>query len=115
MTDRIEEPPIACTLGAGDFKARLDWIAELNRAALRSHLRDDLRLELTYAAEARAQVREMIRREQECCAFLAFDVHNEPGLVRVTIVAPEAAETVFESFQSKAPTSAATTCCGASS
>ena len=111
------EAPVACTLGAGDFRARLDWIAELNKAALRQHLREDLRLELTYAAEARTQVLEMVRREQECCAFLTFQVRDEPGLVRVTIVAPEAAreaaETVFEPFQSTAP-SGASTCCGAS-
>jgi hypothetical protein len=109
MTVRQSDlPPIACTLTPGDFKARLTWIAEFNAAALRHHRRDDLRLELTYASEARDQVREMVRREQECCAFLTFDVREESDVVRVVITVPEIArhvvDTALEPFQSKAPT-----------
>lgn len=48
-----EAAPVACTLGAGDFKTRLAAIANLNSRALRGQRRDDLRLELTYAADAR--------------------------------------------------------------
>lgn len=77
-----------------------------NAAALRHHRRDDLRLELTYASEASDQVREMVRREQECCAFLAFDVREEPDAIRVVIAVPEVArevvDTVLEPFQSNA-------------
>jgi hypothetical protein len=120
MTDQLSEAaPIACALGASDFKARLAWIADLNNAALRDHRRDDLRLELTYAAEAREQVLQMIRGEQECCAFLTFDVRDEPGVVRVIIQAPEAArdaaEAVFEPFQSKTPTQGGYGCCAVAS
>jgi hypothetical protein len=116
MTDLQREPePIACSLGAGDFQARVAWIAELNAAALQSHRRDDLRLELTYAASASEQVLQMVRGEQACCAFLTFEVRDEPGLVRVTIQAPEAAreaaETVFEPFQSKTGVESCS-CCG---
>lgn len=100
-----EHPPIACTLGAGDFKARLGWIAELNDASLRDHRQGDLRLELVYAPEARELVHEMVRREQACCAFLSFEVVEEQGAVRVVISAPEAAReaatTLFELFRSK--------------
>ncbi len=35
MTD--DKIPIACTLSAGDYKARLGWIADLNARALVSH------------------------------------------------------------------------------
>jgi hypothetical protein len=104
-------------LGAGDFQARVAWIAELNAAALQSHRSDDLRLELAYAASAREQVLQMVRGEQACCAFLAFEVSDEPGLVRVTIQAPEAArdvaETVFEPFQSKKGVQESCSCRGA--
>jgi hypothetical protein len=100
-------PPIACTLGAGDFKKRMAWIAELNEAALVEDRRQDLTLELIYRAEARTQVLRMVRGEQECCGFLTFDVRQEPDFVRVTITAPETArddaETVFEPLRSKAP------------
>lgn len=120
MSIQLSEPaPVACTLGAGDFKARLAWIADLNRRALRSQHRDDLRLELTYAAEALDEVLEMVRGEQECCAFLTFEVSEEGGSVRVVIHAPErareAAETVFEPFLSRTPAGAGCGCCGTAS
>lgn len=35
---RVE--PIACTLGAGAYRERLAWIAELNRSALQSVRRE---------------------------------------------------------------------------
>lgn len=118
MSIGLSEPaPVACTLGAGDFKARLAWIADLNRRASRSQHRDDLRLELAYAAGARDEVLEMVCGEQECCAFLTFEVREEGGSVRVAIQAPErareAAETVFGPFLSMVPAGAACGCCGA--
>lgn len=120
MSIPVPEPaPVACTLGAGDFKARLAWIADLNRRALRSQHRDDLRVELVYAAEARDEVLEMVRGEQECCAFLTFEVREEGGSVRVVIQAPEgareAAETVFAPFLSGTFVGTGCGCCGAAS
>jgi hypothetical protein len=98
----MKDEPIACTLSAGDFKARLTSIAELNRDALREHEQDDLTLVLCYDLAAAARVRDMVRREQECCAFLHFDVSEDTEAVRVCITAPErarvAAETLFEQF-----------------
>ncbi len=98
----IAEPPVACSLAAGDYKARIAWIADLNAAALHAHRRDDLRLELTYAADARDRVGEMVRREQDCCAFLTFEVRETRDGVRLTITAPErargAADDLFAPF-----------------
>lgn len=105
LTGEPSEQPIACTLGAGDFKTRLAWIAELNDASLRDHREEDLRLELVYAPEAREPVREMVRREEACCVFLSFEVVEEQDALRVVISAPEAAreaaKTLFERFRSK--------------
>ncbi len=42
------ETPIACTLGAGDYRARMDWIAGLNVKGLRRHESEDLTLRLYY-------------------------------------------------------------------
>jgi len=99
-----EAKPIVCTLGAASLKDRIAWIVDLNRDALRSHRRDDLRLELTYGLEAASRVRELIRREQECCAFLTFEMHEDVEGIRLTIDAPEdardAVDTLFEQFQS---------------
>jgi hypothetical protein len=59
----------------------------------------------------------MVRREQQCCAFLNFDLLVEDDVIRLVVTAPEeardAAELVFEPFQSKEPvTSSASRGCG---
>jgi hypothetical protein len=94
--------PITCTLGAGTYQERLAWIAELNRSELQGSRREGARLILTYGPGAGRRVREMIRREQECCAFLGFKLTDgEKGLTLV-ITAPEAAwdalDAVFDPF-----------------
>ncbi len=101
----MTEEPIACTLTPGDFKSRVGSIAALNRAALLDHQRDDLKLVLTYAIDARDKVLAMIEGERSCCAFLDFAVEESSETLTVTVIAPEAAreaaETVFEPFRSK--------------
>lgn len=94
--------PIACTLAADDFRQRIAWITELNRTALRSHRRSGLTLTLVYDPEAEARVQDLMAGKQLCCAFLAFDLHLEDDLVRLTITALEgartAAATIFDQF-----------------
>lgn len=98
----METQPIACTLAGEDFRERIAWIASLTRDALRSHDRDDLVLRLRYAPEAASRVGEMIRKEQMCCAFLMFEVREDPDEVQLTITAPEnaraVADALFEPF-----------------
>lgn len=100
-----ESAPIACTLNPAEFKTRRTKIAKLNRTALTRYRRDDLRLELFYAAEARRQVFEMVREEQTCCSFLTFEIREEPQALRVIVEAPErareAANSLFEALYSK--------------
>jgi hypothetical protein len=109
-----EAPPIACTLNPGEFKDRLTWIGVLTRDALRSHERRDLVLHLRYAPEVAERVREMVRNEQTCCSSLAFDLHEAPDEIRLTITAPEsareAAGILFEQFVAGAPASSACAC-----
>lgn len=69
---KSQDRPIACTLTGGDFRDRLAWIAELTREALRSNEQNDLVLHLQYEVEAAERVREMVRKEMECCPFLTF-------------------------------------------
>ena len=94
--------PIVCRLSAGDYKESLRQIAELARDALRGYERNGLVLTLRYDAAAAERVREMVRRERDCCAFLTFDYREDDGDVVVTISAPPeaqvAAETMFEQF-----------------
>jgi len=100
----VEPAPIACTLNAAEFRTRRMKIADLNRTALTSYRRDDLRLELSYAIEARPQVLEMVRAEQACCSFLTFEIREEHGALRVIVQAPErardAANATLEAFYS---------------
>jgi hypothetical protein len=100
--DSRDGAPIACTLQPGDYRERLAWIANLAREGLLGTKRDDLRLELRYAPNVRNRVREMVDKEQECCAFLNFDVSKTDEDVRLTITAPErardVADALFEQF-----------------
>jgi hypothetical protein len=92
-----EFPPIACTLGLGDFKDRIGWIRELSAKSLRSHRRDKLMLELTYDPSAAADVHELVRREQACCGFLRFDVRESAHAVHLTtITAPPEAQSAAD-------------------
>jgi Co/Zn/Cd efflux system component len=112
MTSLTRE--IACTLGAADFQSRLASIAALARDALRKHERRDLVLELSYAREARDRVREMVRLEQACCAFMTFELRESADDVRLTIAAPEeardAAAMLFEHFIAPAGARSACSC-----
>jgi hypothetical protein len=102
MSKRSSELPIACTLHGGDYQERLAWIAALARDELRGVNREDLRLVLRYAPEVAGRVREMVDKEQDCCAFLDFEVTETAEEVRLTITAPErardVADALFEQF-----------------
>jgi len=52
--------PIACTLSASDYRRRLAEIAALSRDALRHVQRRGLTLDLRYAPEAVARVRQLV-------------------------------------------------------
>ena len=114
---RTQSIPIACTLTAADHDARLRLIADLNREALKAHERRDLRLELAYARKAGERLRELVRMEQECCAFLHFELAEAGNEIRLTITAPErareAADTLFGQFLPAATANAGCACCRA--
>ena len=106
MTDHPNtSPPIACMLGAGDFKARLADITAMNARSLRSAKRDGLSLRLVYAKGAREDVQEMVKKEKACCAFLTFDIKERLTDILLTVTAPEeareASETLFDQFSNK--------------
>jgi hypothetical protein len=81
--DSRGEGPIACTLGSGDYRERLAWIAELARDGLLSVRREDLEIELRYAPRVSDRIREMVSMEQECCAFLNFVISETSEDVRL--------------------------------
>jgi hypothetical protein len=91
------ELPIACSLSAGDLSLRQAQIAELGRDALVDATVDGRTAELRFGrgAGVRERVEGFVAAESECCAFLAMGVEETPGEVRLTIDAPEGAETVL--------------------
>ena len=88
------EAPIACTLGSGDYRERLAWIAELARDGLLSVRREDLEIALRYAPRVSDRIREMVSMEQACCAFLNFAISETSEDVCLTITAPERTQDV---------------------
>ena len=83
-----EPKPVACCLGAGEYRDRIAWIESLTRRALRRHARNDLALTLSYALEAVSDVRHMVEQERICCPFLDFDMNESPDAVNVTSSIP---------------------------
>ena len=97
MESRVGEP-IACTLQPGEYQQRLAWLAQLSRDGLLEMSRDDLQLELRYAPAVADRVREMVSKEQACCAFLNFELAETTEGVRLTITAPERARDVADAL-----------------
>ena len=83
--------PIVCTLSATDYRDRLSEIAALSRNALRHAEQRGLTLDLRYAPEAAAQVRQLVEQERACCAFLQFELIEDAHEVRLLVTAPPAA------------------------
>lgn len=100
--DEAIETAIACTLQADDFRGRTAWIRGIAERHLRKSMRSPLTLYLVYGPEAADDVREMVRKESECCAFLRFDLSVANDEVHLLITAPEAAreaaDTLFDHF-----------------
>ncbi|HJU15814.1 MAG TPA: hypothetical protein VJ770_05035 [Stellaceae bacterium] len=68
------------------------------RDALRGSERDDLTLRLRFAPEAVQRVQDMMRKEQACCRFLAFEMDACPQEIWLTIRAPEAARAAADAL-----------------
>lgn len=98
---------IACSLAADDLNARLKRIDALSRTYWLGQDQRGSELRLRYAPEARDELREIVRLESECCAFLKFDVIERVDALELTIIAPneagEASAFLFEHFMA-APT-----------
>ncbi|MFC4171534.1 hypothetical protein ACFOYU_05610 [Microvirga sp. GCM10011540] len=105
----IEAEPFACSLNPGEYRNRVDWIEALAKQSLRSARREGLSLHLTYGPEAAQVVRDLVRKEQTCCAFLRFGMREDAAGVHLSVTAPErardAADLLFAQFAPKLATS----------
>lgn len=110
MAKDEESSVIACTLAGAEYMDRAEWIEELNAAALRGYWRDGSRITLAYNVSAAARVRELVRRERQCCPFLGFTIWEGSDVVVVVIEAPKEAATAADALF--APYTATTHCGG---
>jgi hypothetical protein len=93
--------PIACTLSTEDYKARLAELRAVSRW-LKDVQHGEGTVHLTYEQGAAKRVRDLVLKEQLCCAFLKFEMREEESGFHLTITAPdevrESAELLFENF-----------------
>ncbi|HWG99601.1 MAG TPA: hypothetical protein VNV66_09810 [Pilimelia sp.] len=95
--------PEACTLPAAERPPRRAEFDDLFAAALRAQRRlspTALRWRLDPAAEARA--RELVRRENECCAFFAFSFARDGDALCLDATVPAAHVAVLDALADRA-------------
>jgi len=107
--------PIACTLQPKDLKERQAWIRRITDECLVWHTLRGNSITLTYLRAALDDIHAILEKEQECCAFLNFDVQVNAKDVVLTITSPqetrESARWLFAQFL-PGPTGQRTTQCG---
>jgi len=89
--------PIACTLGPDEVGPRLREFHELFASQLRTVQREPTRLRLVLDADDTVEVatRDLLAREQRCCAFFTFDLARSGATLTVDVrVPPSAARTL---------------------
>jgi hypothetical protein len=92
---------IACSLTPGDYAQRLREFRQLFATSLRETRREPTRLYLTLdpAAARENEVRDLLRREQECCSFFSFSVEASQVAIRVEAAVPDGAEECLDDLE----------------
>lgn len=80
--------PIVCTLSPTAMAPRLAQIRDLTRRHLRGHLFHGSTLVLTYDVAASDELRQIVSLEQECCAFLDFEIRTQADAIELRIAGP---------------------------
>ena len=92
------ELPLACTLDAAAFaERRARWEALSARALLARERRGDA-VRLRYDAAAEEELRELVRLEGECCAFLDLRVDEADGVLVLHVSGPPEAADILAAF-----------------
>jgi hypothetical protein len=73
-------PEIACALSPTEYVARIDEFRRLVTTAVRAVRREptQLFLSLDPSPTTEQDVRDLLRREQECCPFFTFSIDSSP-------------------------------------
>lgn len=91
--------PAACTLPTVEQPLRQEEFATLCRTALRSQERlgdRQLRLTLAGGSDLAETVRDLARRETECCSFFDFTITSTSGVVVLDIEVPAGHSSVLD-------------------
>lgn len=99
MDDRSHgqaDMPIACSLTASDYAARLDEIEAIGRDGLLRVERGSGPPDLVFREEPEIQsaLERVIEAEAACCPFLSFSMRSRGEELVLTIEGPESAEPV---------------------
>jgi hypothetical protein len=94
------ELPLACSLDAGALAERRGRWEAVSSRALADRSRVDGGVRLRYRAEPGIadELRELVRLEGECCAFLSFSLHEEGGFVVLDVGGPPEAASLVDEF-----------------
>lgn len=107
--------PVACTLQTKDLKERQAWIRCVTDESLVWHTLAGNSIKLTYLRAALDDIRAIVQKEQQCCAFLTFEVEVNAKDVVLTITSPpetrESSRWLFAQFL-PGPTVHSATPCG---
>jgi hypothetical protein len=93
--------PIACSLGAGELRERQTEMRALAARALVGSERTAAGAVLRFRAsspEVDAAVRDLARREKECCPFFEFAIEATAETVRLEVSAPAEAGPVLDAL-----------------
>jgi hypothetical protein len=96
----MKELPIACTLTPGAMADRGEWLRRLGRERLIGGERRDGALDLRFDPAGEADVREWMKAEEECCAFLSFELDRAGDELRLAVAGPPGAEPVLDGLLS---------------
>lgn len=86
-----EPKPIACSLGAGEMRQRLDAIAALGAESLVGHERTSEAHVLRFRAGdgTRRELERVLAAEADCCPFLDLELSERNGELILRMGAPE--------------------------
>lgn len=93
-----ESPALACSLQADQLAERGRDFSRLAQRALTRRARKEGAVVLTYRAtpEVEEALRELIRREAECCPFLDIELLAGEGELSLRVSAPAGAEGILD-------------------
>jgi hypothetical protein len=96
-----QDSVLVCSLTPADYAERLREFRRLFATALRESRREPTRLYLSLDPRAAREedVRDLLRREQECCSFFSFSVEAQPTALQVEAAVPEGADECLDDLE----------------